>query len=167
MCTQMIRIRTPMSLSVRSRDFVYVCGWKYVRKQGMSNGWQCSVIMLSSSARFICSRRKNVAYSPPQNSYLRCAMLLVRRNISSWHRRLHRLTSLTEIRWNSRIHVRISEFNPPLYEITERIIYIAKMRNINIIYENVREALNVIDPMTNERKTLNRKWGTLRHFSVS
>lgn len=48
----------------------------------MSNGWQCSVIMLSSSARFICPRRKNVAYSPPQNSYLCCATLLARRNIS-------------------------------------------------------------------------------------
>ena len=33
----------------------------------MSNGWQRSVIMLSSSAGFIC-RGKNVAYSPPQNS---------------------------------------------------------------------------------------------------
>lgn len=33
----------------------------------MSNGWQRSVIMLSSSARFIC-RGKNVVYSPLQNS---------------------------------------------------------------------------------------------------
>lgn len=88
---------------VRSRALVYVYGWKYVRKQGMSNGWQRSVIMLSSSARFICSRHKNVAYSPPQNSYQHCATRLARWKYFVIAR------SLREIRWNSRtaskIHV--------------------------------------------------------------
>lgn len=87
----------------RSRTLVYVYGWKYVRKQGMSNGWQRSVIMLSSSARFICSWHKNVAYSPPQNSYRRCATRLARRKYFVMAR------FLREIRWNLRttfeIHV--------------------------------------------------------------
>lgn len=81
---------------VRSRALVYVYGWKYVRKQGMSNGWQRSVIMLSSSARFICSRHKNVAYSPPQNSYQHCATRLARWKYFVIAR------SLREIRWNWR-----------------------------------------------------------------